>query len=334
MNYKFVILGDGDSISMQSFYDVMTLENVTYIPDMYKCLNSISRFFFKIHVTPKINKLVSLPLKNQWLSYILKKYNIKNSDNMCFILSNFWIKSDELGAIEYIKHNYPMAKIVWYLRDIVKTLQTISQKKPLNIPEIKNKLDLILSFDHHDCEQYGFDYYPLVFSAYHGINTTQTDSDVYFLGYAKDRLETIYAVYDECQRYGLKCDFHIVGVPNKKQRYTDSIIYNKLLSYQDNLQHILHTKCLLEVMQGGGEGYTQRVCEAVCFDKKLLTNNPRIKEEPFYKEDLISQFMDVTEIDTDFLKNIPSTMVVDFKFKNNFSPTRLLHYIENKLTSK
>ena len=337
MKYKFVILGEGDSISMQSFSDIMKLDNVTYIPDIYTCLNSFPRFLFKIHVTPKINKIVSLPLKNKWFSFVLKKYNINNYENMCFILTNFWVKSDELEAIEYIKRKYPNAKIVWYLRNLVKTLQTISQKKSLNIPKIKKKLDLILSFDHTDCHQYGFDYFPLVFSTFDIIDnkeTTQTDSDVYFLGYAKDRLDTIHSVFETCQLYGLKCDFHIVGVPIVKQLYTNKITYNRLLSYQENLHHIHRTKCLLEVMQRDGEGFTQRVCEAVCYNKKLLTNNPRIKEEPFSSEDLIHQFTHVSDIDPDFLKNITNTLDIDYKFQNNFSPIKLLHYIENKLTSK
>lgn len=56
---------------------------------------------------------------------------------------------------------------------------------------------------------------------------------------------------------------------------------DKFMTYQENIQHTLHTRCLLEIMQQGGLGYTQRVMEAICEGKKLLTNNSTIKEAPF-----------------------------------------------------
>lgn len=34
-------------------------------------------------------------------------------------------------------------------------------------------------------------------------------------------------------------------------------------------------------MQQNGTGYTQRMCEAVALDKKIITNNSKINEAPF-----------------------------------------------------
>ena len=38
---------------------------------------------------------------------LLARYKIDTTQPLCFVLSNFWIKSDELGAIQYIKSQYP-----------------------------------------------------------------------------------------------------------------------------------------------------------------------------------------------------------------------------------
>ena len=87
---------------------------------------------------------------------------------------------------------------------------------------------------------------------------------------AKNRLPEIISAYERLCSFGLKCDFHLVGVEEKNQVHKDNICYISGMDYQTNLQHILHTKCLLEVMQQNGTGYTQRMCEAVALDKKKL----------------------------------------------------------------
>ncbi len=331
MNYKFVFVGDGDSLSLQSFSDIINMNDVVYIKDIYSSLSPISRFVFKIHVTPRINKIISLPFKELWFRWLMKKYSIEETDDLCFVFSNFWVKSIELGAVDYVKNKYPKAKRVWYLSDLVRTLFTMSGKKPLDVEEMKKDFDLILSFDHEDCRRYNFVYYPLVFSKSAIIADNYPESDIYFLGLAKDRLDKIHDVFKKCHEIGLKCDFHIVGVPKEKQAFKELISYNKKLSYEENLKHIIRTKCLLEIMQGGGVGYTQRVCEAVCYNKFLLTNNSKVKEAPFYRPDVISVFSNESDLDTDFLRGIKCNNTPQNTNENFFSPIKLLEYINTNL---
>jgi len=157
------------------------------------------------------------------------------------------------------------------------------------------------------------------------------DSDVYFLGKAKNRLSEIIGAYKRLRSFGLKCDFHLVGVEKEQQVYKDDIQYISSIDYQTNLQHILHTKCLLEVMQQDGAGYTQRMCEAVALDKKIITNNSMIDKAPFFNDKFILQYSNPSEITRDFCIGLKDKENVDYNYKENFSPKELLEFISQRL---
>lgn len=328
MKTKFVILGEGGDRALLSFADILNDEDIQFIPDFYAKLNPLLRLLFKIHITPRINRKIKLPLKKGWVNLVLKDIKFKHDEKICFVLFNIWIKYDELDVIGYIRRNYPKAKIVWNLRDIVKSLLSLETRGPLNIPDIMRRIDGAFSYDQGDCSRYGFHYYPLVFSQYKGKVEKMPYSDVFFVGMAKDRLNTILKVYECCKSKGLRCDFIIVGVKEKDQKYTDDIIYNKKISYYENIQHIIHTKCIIDVIQGGSVGYTQRISEAICLRKKILSNNPYIEEAPFYEKEYISYFESPTKIDMDFLKNIHNEDIVNYDYQDKLSPRKFLEEID------
>lgn len=117
-----------------------------------------------------------------------------------------------------------------------------------------------------------------------------------------------------------------------EQVYKDLIHYPISMSYQDNLQHVLHCNCELEIMQAGGFGYTQRMCEVIAFDKKLITNNPTVHEAPFYNSDYIFQIEKPTDITKEMCEKIKKRDIVDYHYKEKLSPIELLEFIEKKLT--
>ena len=86
-------------------------------------------------------------------------------------------------------------------------------------------------------------------------------------------------------------------------------------------------------MQKGGHGYTQRMCEAIAYDKKILTNNVEVKNAPFFNEKYISLYSDITDIDVSFLKDNLND-IVDYGFKEQLSPKNLLSFIEKNLNFK
>lgn len=110
-----------------------------------------------------------------------------------------------------------------------------------------------------------------------------------FLGKSKNRLAEIIGCFEQLWRYNVDTDLWLVGVKPEEQVYKDKIHYVSSMAYLENLQHVLHCNCELEIMQAGGFGYTQRMCEVISLDKKLITNNRTVHEAPFYNSDYIFQ---------------------------------------------
>ena len=71
-------------------------------------------------------------------------------------------------------------------------------------------------------------------------------------------------------------------------------------------------------------GLSLRPYEAVCYNRKLLTNNKSILDFPYYDSRYMQYFETVEEIDWDWVKeDIP----VDYGYDCKFSPMRLLEHM-------
>lgn len=329
--YNYIILGSEWDLYKIAFSDLKDYENIQYISGMFPPKHSLNGLLYRIHFNPKINNIIDLPLKGLWNSTYFNN-RFKNNKPICFIIFRNWLIANP-GIIKYLRKKYPSAKIVVTLYDLISKSAT-GYKNLINPDWLKSNCDLITSFDQGDCERYGFIYHPLVMSEYKSFDISNIKrSDVYMLGMAKDRLREIYAIYETLIENGLNVDMILGGVKKEDRIYKDSITYldSKMLSYSENLAHVYQTKCLLEIMQKGGAGYTQRGCEAVVYGKKLLTNNPLINLAPFYKKQYISQFTNIKDLDLNFLKSIPNKTQIDYSYKDNISPKELIKFIENRL---
>ena len=180
--------------------------------------------------------------------------------------------------------------------------------------------------------QYGFVYHPLVFSCYRGVIDDMSNSDVYFLGQPKNRLKEIISCLEQLWKNDIKTDVHLIWVDTKEQVYQDKISYHdNVIPYQTNLQHFIHANCALELMQHGGVGYTQRMCEAIAFDKKIITNNALVHKAPFYNPNFIYQIKSAADITPEICQRIKKVEPVDYHYKEQISPLELLQFIEDKL---
>lgn len=325
---KYLILGNDWDLYLFSWSDVYEMKNVTYVPGRYPKFCSFKGLLYRLH----FNKYLSLPWKDLW-SRLYIPSNIKPEDSLCVIVLDCWICPDGIRVIEYIQRTYKRAKFVLKLQDLVRFRLTNMNYTESDFDKLRSRFDLILSFDPGDCEKYGLDYYPLCFSGYTDEMQNMENADVYFLGKAKDRFAEIVNVYNFLKSKGLKCNFNIIGVRKEDQVEIEGVNYLESMSYKQNLQCILHSNCILELMQGGGRGYTQRVLEAICLKRKLLTNNPIIKDALFYNPRLICAFSSLQDIDLNFLENIKQNGAVEYKDAPDFSPRRFIAFIEQKLFS-
>lgn len=246
----------------------------------------------------------------------------------CFVFSAKYYPLIVNGYADYLRKKYKNCRIVTFFRDTI-----VHQDKVFpnfDLQSLKNNCDLILTANRFDAEQYGIKKFDSFCS-----NVPVDDapdyplSDVMFVGLAKDRLDTLHKTYMKFTRAGLKCDFYITGVPAEKRLPNTDIVYaDKPMSYREMLYRTKNSRCLLEVTQGGSDGYTSRFFEALCYNKILITDNKRVSETKFYNPEFIQLYSSPDEIDTSFVKNDPR---VDYNYQDEYSPTRMLELIEREL---
>lgn len=161
------------------------------------------------------------------------------------------------------------------------------------------------------------------------ISKEYPESDVFFAGKAKNRLEKLLKIYKILTNAGLKCKFYLTGVDKNKRTQLQGIEYaDKFMSYKDMLYHSVNSRCILDINQENADGYTSRFLEAVMFNKRLLTDNKSIASSEFYSEDNIQIIDNYQHINTSFVRN---NKAVDYHYTGQFSPVNLLFKIEKIL---
>lgn len=258
--------------------------------------SKLKKLLFNLHWSKKVNGIINLPFRRIWYKQMCRTYFSNNNPVVRVFLSSQYTHRDNGALISYIKCHYPDDKIVNLHLDIVKT-------DVLKTPD--PRVDLHLSYDRNECEKYGFTFWDGPYYTPRQTVTlpSQFDYDVYFLGYAKNRLTEIIAVFDTLTAKNLKCLFMIAGVPKCDRKPHAGLVYlDKPIPYSQNIENIQRSKCILELMQGNTSAATLRACEAVAYKRKLITNC-RLNEtakELFCAENMLI-FSNPDEIAADFI---------------------------------
>lgn len=130
-------------------------------------------------------------------------------------------------------------------------------------------------------------------------------------------------VYEKLQKEN-KCEFHIVGVDEREQVFPEQIVYNRPLKYGEVVKKILGCDCILEVINEGQDGNTLRFKEAICYNRRLLTNNQSVYESEYYNPDWIQVFDSPDQIDVEWIKK---AIDVKYDYDGRYSPVKFLEEI-------
>ncbi|MBP5606769.1 MAG: hypothetical protein J6X66_00675, partial [Lachnospiraceae bacterium] len=82
--------------------------------------------------------------------------------------------------------------------------------------------------------------------------------------------------------------------------------YDKELTYEQILKRTLASKVILDVVRPDSCGVSLRYYEAVVYGKKLISNNPEIRNMRFYDPGSMLLIKDPEDIDPDFIKSSPA----------------------------
>jgi hypothetical protein len=143
--------------------------------------------------------------------------------------------------------------------------------------------DKVYSFDRADCTNYG---YTTITNFYIAENVSaEINIQAYgLLSYdkRKTQLEKIAAYL---QAVGISYCIKTYSQKPFESNYLTRL--NTVLDYNAMLNEIAHCQVVIEVQKEGQQGLTFRPFEALGMEKKMITNNPRIKEYDFYCEENI-----------------------------------------------
>ena len=291
--------------------------------------NKILRVFHKIHTSHKINSCVPLPSQEIW-NDINKAIELCSISDYCIFINSGTLECINLKYLKILKNKCPKCKMVLIITDSMKAhSNNLIYTKPL---VFGFGWDLILSYDREDCKDYGFTY--LGYSYYSMIGTpgakkSKTEYDLYSICNRKhadlSREKIMNSLYEECVSHSLKCNFSVV-IGNDKKVTDNGIHYlSKGLLYEQIVKEIQESNCILEILQSGQHQQTIRYFEAVCYNKKLLTNNPNIVSLPYYNPKYMKVFTTEKDLDFEWIKKVEN---IDYQYRGDFSPNKLLGLIE------
>jgi hypothetical protein len=190
--------------------------------------------------------------------------------------------------------------------------------------------DYIFTYDPDDMKALGLKYFE-IYSKYDKVDTADltNDNDIFYCGsvthrWKISRLELVEAIYEYLRKYGILCDFHMT-FENDARDLECEFKERKKLSYLEILKHDLSSNVILEIVSDGKFGPTFRYCEAVVYNRKLLTNNPNIVDLQFYNPKYMRVFSNIEDIDVEWIKKEEE---VEYNYNGEFSPQALWKQIQ------
>lgn len=223
--------------------------------------------FFKYVKNANIQRYYT---SNSILFRIFKKLNILNS-----FFYNSWKKDIEQYDVVILGENGYSKSISKYIRKKNKKCKILMYFWN-NINEVYAKhlkdenIDEFWTFDKDDARKYNMKYNPQFYTNNIQLENNLQEFDIVFLGRAKKRKNEIMSLKDDFEQQNLKCKFIII---EDEKHY---------IQYEEYLNLISKSKCILDYNQNGQTGLTLRPMEALFFNKKLITNNSDIKNYDFY----------------------------------------------------
>ena len=150
--------------------------------------------------------------------------------------------------------------------------------------------DKIYSFDDKDIEKHGFErltnynYLPFLSQE----NQNPSEDALYITSYDKKRIKQLDILSQKFEELRLKFDLYVIGKKSWKNQLMKPFSKNKIVFTRKRINHenlpefYKRTKVILDLMRENQYGLSFRVFEAMALEKKIITDNEKIKNYDFY----------------------------------------------------
>ena len=329
-----MVMMDGE-MANDLFLDMTRQEDVSIYYTKRNESSPIRQFIKKVHCSFKTNKFIELPGKDLWERSILN--NVK--PNSCYMFLSTSLVTISSRLLKKLRNNPNHPKLVLLLIDSL-SANSYHLRYPSVRRTISNfKWDEVVSFDEADCKKYGYKYmgqhlYTKLSPQDVGLSDNHTvDYDLQYAGADKrGRNAIVYQIFKYLTDKNVKCKFTMMDNIANDYKYKIQPglkIIHRGIPYRQILRDVMSTNVILEVMQGGQIQQTARYYEAVCYNKKLLTNNDYVKKLQFYNPEYMKIFHSLEDIDIDWLRD--DSMKIDYHYDNEFSPVKILDIIDENV---
>ena len=225
------------------------------------------------------------------------------------------------GYAEYFKKHFPKSHIIVFFTD------NATKYTWIDIDHMWWS-DWTITFNPRDVLERKWGFFMDVNSKIHKDITScgNKESDIFYCGAARNRLDKLHQCYTYFSEMGLKCDFYITDVPPEQQLKGSNIIYNTPLSYKEVQKKSALTRCILEITDKNADGFTYRIEEAIMYNTKIITDVPFIKHTTWYNPDGMFCFDEITDVDKEW---ILAPVMLDYHYDEEWSPNELVKLLEN-----
>ena len=309
------VVGPGSDYGNAMWSDIDKLSNGHEFDYAIASDNKILRLLHHIHFSFTLNKKIDLPFQKIWKrSYALESIRFSDNKQYFVLLPDVSACRIDKSYLNYLQSKKNICLVLFIVN--------IMQRKTRLVLDRVGYFDYVFTFSKIDADNYGFIYHDSVYSKQKTNKKIIVKNDAFFAGaYSEKRLELLREIVKKMQDNGLNSKFHINGVQKSFMR-KDGIVYNHPLSYREVLYNTIASNCIIEILGAESDcGFTMRTAEALCYNKKLITNNSSIRFSKYYDPNKILIFNSINDIAIDFIED---RTAIDYGYKGDYSPLRLI----------
>lgn len=335
MNYYIIYPESHDHLGL--FEDLKNEKKVKLIVTAQKKIhNRLLKKIRRIHLSATANRIVKFPFRKIW--YKKCRFDIQTNQEYCIIILDAALKALD---VDYLNQVFAKPNVCGCM-----VLINSMDAGSVGIQEIKSDIwrvrwNAIYTFDPEDARKYSFSFLGNCYYSMHdpaqimkryGQQSSIEGSDAYFSGGLKGgREETIFSLFSKLNKENVKTNFHlsVSGMRRIKEKpFSDLIHYHTggWIPYEEILAGVLKSNVIIEILQNGQSGPSLRYYEAVCYNKKLLTNNRNILYLPYYDERYMKIIEKIEDIDVEWIRRREN---IDYHYHGDFSPVHLLNVCMN-----
>ena len=278
-------------------------------------------------LSPRINSRFSIPFRKKWIRKILE-CSFKEKDEICIIINSHFYHLFYSDIKDIAKSLYKKVYCVFIFSDKVEYFQNHYKDFP-SLKSLKQYFNVVITYNIYDVEHYDLILDRPCFPFFGKIDNKLVDykSDLFFVGSNKGRINELYRIFEYCDANGIKCDFHIIGVPKNEIKYENRICFNKPIPYSEVLERSSKTKCILYIVQDNGSGIVLRDYEALTFGKKILTNNKALTVTGLYSKQQVIWIDELEKRKMEILDEKP----VSNSFSSEYSMGNWLNWLHKQI---